>query len=434
MKASTEPPIARLMPEILLDIFDLLTTQEHESNAPLISCILCCQRWKPLAASVLYRHVVLRRGRLALFVENHMSCQVTSLTLKLEAIYIRDMDPLAAFYRANECKKSLRKLNCFIKDMKPTSVSVSAALAFLCTITPEVAALVDGLPECCTGLEINLRYPSRFIPDSAADRAARSPGAHPHLCDSLRTVLPQLKHLRLCLPTLCASAFSANSSNQELRCQPIRAPLLKTCLISLSFYHPLCVPDRRFPFGSATEECRSDYKPVYHPDYRELLSSALVQMENVLRDFSHLNSRNLERFWIMETKMSNYNGKQDYAAWMRRDFKSNASYLIPVWGSAMAYPCVTRVPSSKNPEETKDLVVLSQDRTDFIAEGGTWVVTREGGRIPARGASQCREDEKSGMGQLREDPRREVTMPRSPGDLMQQWYVYRRWLLELGSW
>ncbi|KAI3333558.1 hypothetical protein F4824DRAFT_471094 [Ustulina deusta] len=229
------------MSEILLDIFDLLTTQENETNAPLISYILCCQRWKPLAASVLYRHVVLNRERLALFVENHMSCQVTSLTVKMEAIYIHGMDPLQAFYKANECKKILRKLNCFIKDMKPTSVSVSAALAFPCTITPEVAALVDGLPESCTGLEIDLWYCCRFIPDSAADRAARSLGAHPHLCDSLRTVLPQLKHLRLRLPTLCASIFSTNSSNQELCCPPIRAPLLKTCLISLSFSHPLYI-------------------------------------------------------------------------------------------------------------------------------------------------------------------------------------------------
>ncbi|KAI0913826.1 hypothetical protein F4823DRAFT_640371 [Ustulina deusta] len=125
--------------------------------------------------------------------------------------------------------------------------------------------------------------------------------------------------------------------------------------------------------------------------------------------------------------MANYNDKQDYAAWMRRDFKSNASYLIPVWGSATVYPCVMRVPSSKNPEEAEDLVVLTQDRTEIIAEGGTWVLTREGARIPARGASQCRGDEKSGMIRLSEDPTREVTMPRSPGDLMQQWYVYRLW-------
>ncbi|KAF2969510.1 hypothetical protein GQX73_g4087 [Xylaria multiplex] len=150
-------------------------------------------------------------------------------------------------------------------------------------------------------------------------------------------------------------------------------------------------------------------------------------MENVLRDFSQLNGRNLEKFWITETKMANFNDRQDYAAWMRRDFKANASYLIPVWGSVSTYPCAMRVPSLKNPEETEDLVVLGQDHTELIAEGGTWAVTHEGARVPARDTSQCREDEKSRLNQLSAYLIREVTMPRSPGDVMQQWYVYKRW-------
>ncbi|KAI1364009.1 hypothetical protein F5Y08DRAFT_308051 [Xylaria arbuscula] len=417
MELSAEPSVTQLLPEILLEVFDLLITQE--GTADLVSCILCCQSWKSLAESVLYRHVVLDHRRLALFVENRTRCQVRSLTVKMEVAYFSGMDPAQLdniYNTAQSYKESLRKLAGLMKEIEPASLSLSATLISnrRADVTAEIAALVDGLPKSCTGLEINLWL------FRSGDRIPGRPEMRPHLCNSIRAILPQLNHLRLRLPTICNSIV-ANKPSQELCYQSIRAPLLETCLISLSLTQPL-----KPLWESVPEVCRHGFKPS---DRRGLLGPPLVHMEKALREFSHLNSKNLKRMWTIETRMIEYRGKQ-CREWIRRDFLSNASYFIIAWEWMMVSPWVMQVPSLQNPKVAEDIVVQERAQMEPIAEGGTWFITHGGAHIPAKDAqaahwrspaSGYRGDEQSEKSQISDGRTSNVAMPQIAGELM-RWF------------
>ncbi|KAI0471356.1 hypothetical protein F4859DRAFT_485401 [Xylaria cf. heliscus] len=434
MSVLQTPPIAELVPDILLEIFNLLTLDSKKSNASLISSILCCQKWRPLASSVLYRHVVLDQGRLEMFVNNHMSCEVTSLTVTMDAVGVDPSDPSIAIHKANVRNVSLRKLCSFIEDIKPRAVSISVDMPFPCTATREVASIVNNLPESCTGLEIDMRHSSSFSPNSVPTAAPGVPQAYPHLCDSVRTVLPQLQHLRLRLPVLCPAIFT-NPSSQDLHHQAIHTPLLKTCLINLSLRQP-----GPFNRGAWAIECGDDHARTPHIGLQEQLPSALLPMKKILRDFAHRNSSNIERLWIMDVKPVIHPGDllNDHAAWIRRDFMSNTSYSIPVWDIGLFGPggCVARVPLPTNPEETEDWVSRIE-LVETVAEGGTWAETDTGARLPTQHIQKYkpppwissrseyrRTNQTSCMIWRNEEVTGEIILPRGPGELMQQWRLH----------
>ncbi|KAI1733600.1 hypothetical protein F4680DRAFT_441138 [Xylaria scruposa] len=416
-------PIAQLAPEILLEIFNLLALINKKGNAPLVSSILCCQKWRSLASSVLYRHVVLDSDRLEMFINNHTSCEVTSLTVKIGPIAIYSSNPYAALHEADDRTASLKKLCSLIGDIKPTTLSLSINLPFPCTAMPEVASIVDSLPESCTGLEINMKHGNEISAPSLLQ-------AHPpHLCDSIRAVLPQLKHLRLRLPVLCSAIFSTNPSSQDIRRQAIHTPLLKTCLINLSLCGPGPIND-----GAWAIECGDDYARTPHVGQIEQLQSALPPMKEVLRDFAHRNRSNLERLWILDVKPA----YKDHAAWIRRDFMLNVSYPIPFWKMDYFNPCdcVARVPLPTNLEETEDWVSRA-DRVETVAEGGTWVETETSARLPTRdmrkyqpphwvlsGSEYRKRRQRTCTVWRNEEMTGKMTLPRGPGELMQQWDLH----------
>ncbi|KAI0543651.1 hypothetical protein F4679DRAFT_567917 [Xylaria curta] len=318
--------------------------------------------------------IVLDSDRLEMFVNNRMSCKVTSLSVKMDAVGVNPSDPSAALHKADVRIASLEKLCSLIGDIKPTTVSLYIDLPFPCTAMPEVTSIVDSLPESCTGLEIDMRHSSGFLAPSLLQ-------AHPpHLCDSIRAVLPRLKHLRSRLPVLCSAIFSTNPSSQDIRRQAIHTPLLKTCLINLSLRQP-----GPYNQGAWAIECGDDYARTPHVGQQEQLPSALPPIKEVLRDFAHRNRSNLERLWILDVKPVHQDDFKDYAAWIRRDFMFNVSYPIPVWemGFFNQDNCVARVPSSTNLEETEDWVSRTE-LVEIIAKGGTWAETEMSARLPTR--------------------------------------------------
>ncbi|KAI1426966.1 hypothetical protein F5Y12DRAFT_223374 [Xylaria sp. FL1777] len=427
--ASSDPPIFRLGPDLLWDLFSVLA-QDRNSNAWLLSCMLCCKKWRPFASSVLYEHVVLDSQRLAKFVNNHADCEVKSLTVRMDAVGVNPYDPTEAFETTIARIASLRKLGSLIKEMKPATVSISVDIPFPATATPEIASIIDGLSASCTSLEINVRHSGSFMAHPA--KVAALSTRRVHLCDSIHAVLPRLQHLRLRLPVLCPAIF-ADPDSQDPHRQAIRTPLLKTCLINLSL-RPPTYPNQ----GSWATMCSDDCTGIPHIGQAERVPSALPPMEQVLRDFAHVNRSNLERLWIMDAEPLDREHPNAYAGWIRRDFLSDASYPIPIWnvGVFNRGARAARVPSLTSPGETQDWLG-SSEQVEAVSEGGTWGETSTGARLPTQnlqkyrpgGTVMTRAEFQKGnamntMLWKNEDTAGQAMLPRGPGECMQRWVLH----------
>ncbi|KAI1294402.1 hypothetical protein F5Y03DRAFT_387672 [Xylaria venustula] len=419
-------PIDQLVPDILLEIFNLLALDSRKSNAPLLSSILCCQKWRPLASSVLYRHVVLDQTRLEAFLMNRTKCKLTSLTVKMDLLGVNPGDPSPAIAIANARKNCLQKLSSVIGELNPTTLSLSVDLPFPCTAVPMVIAILNCLPESCTALEIDLKHSGSFVPHMTPDSAL----PQPHLCESIRRVLPRLEHLRLRLPLLCSDIFCGTPSGQDANPQIIRAPLLKTCLINISLRQP--GPSNQ---GARAAECRGNHARTPHIGQLEELPSALPPMEGSIRRFAEKNSNDLERLWVMDVQPLDLTVLHCYAGWIRRDFLSGESFPIPFWamGIFSGGACAARVPSLTDPEVVEDWVSKIED-LEAVAEGGTWAETQTGARLPSRclnkykppanilpGRRYREETRTSSMLWHNEDVTGEILLPRGPGELMKHW-------------
>lgn len=225
-------PISKLGPDLLLEIFDILTQDHHAS---LTSAVRSCKAWQPIAQSALYEDVILNQKRLAKFVERCADTRVRSLTVLMNAVPVDPYDPGKAKEVARARLANLAQLCPRITQMKPVALSISVDLPFPCTAAHEVTRIVECLPTSCTSLEVKLSHGSCISPSPVALSSSS------HLCDSIREVFPQLRHLRLCLPVLCPTLFSSISSNgqgQNQHRQAVRAPLLRTCLINLAQREP----------------------------------------------------------------------------------------------------------------------------------------------------------------------------------------------------
>ncbi|KAI0798912.1 hypothetical protein GGR55DRAFT_702455 [Xylaria sp. FL0064] len=420
-------PIDRLL-ELLLEIFDLLALKSRKSIAPLFSSILCCRKWRPLASSVLYRHVILDQKRLEAFLVNHPKCKITSLTVIMDliSVYSDDLSPAIAIAKAR--KDCLRKLSSVVGELNPTTLSLAVDVPFPCTVVPEITAILGKLPESCTALEIDLKYSGSVVRQMTPESTL----PQPHLCDSIRRVLPQLEHLRLRLPLLCPSIFCGKSPGQGADRQIIRAPLLKTCLINLAFRQPNLL-DR----GAGTAECRAGHDRSPHVGQPGVLPSALPPMEGAIKDFAEKNSNNLQRLWVMDLRLLYLIDLRthSYAGWIRRDFLSQESFPIPIWDMGLfnTGECAARIPSPTDSEEVEDLVSHIVE-LETIAEGETWTETQTGARLPTRGVNKFKPHRDMLIGSRyrksshtskmlweNENATGEVLLPRGPGELMKYW-------------
>ncbi|KAK4164350.1 hypothetical protein QBC43DRAFT_334556 [Cladorrhinum sp. PSN259] len=90
-----------------------------------------------------------------------------------------------------------------------------------------IASLIDALPQSCMSLEI----------DTAGLDHATGFGIPVHLCETLRAVLPRLRHARLSLRTMCSSLFGTgaalprNDTSSESY-NPITLPSMQGLLVN----------------------------------------------------------------------------------------------------------------------------------------------------------------------------------------------------------
>lgn len=126
-----DSPIAKLVPEILREIFEHIA-QDH--NASLFFSLLCCKKWHCLAQSILYRDIFLSPDRLIKFLDNSAdSPTIRSLTLRMDAIPINFYDTTEAVQTAITRLESLERLCLCIKSMSllsSFSITVDFPLPF----------------------------------------------------------------------------------------------------------------------------------------------------------------------------------------------------------------------------------------------------------------------------------------------------------------
>lgn len=120
------PPISKLVPELLLNIFSILA---QDTDATVAFSVLCCKK-RPLAQSVLYSDITLNGERLVKFTKVGCSNHETrSLTLHFGPVLVNQYDPNEAIETTEGWLNALQRLLTRISRMKNLeSFSVSADL------------------------------------------------------------------------------------------------------------------------------------------------------------------------------------------------------------------------------------------------------------------------------------------------------------------
>lgn len=365
-----DSPVTKLTPEILLKIFELTS---QDGDAALVTSILCCKRWRPPAESVLYGDVFLNAHRLTKFLNTYSDRKIRSLTLVMDPVPVNPYDPTLAVQTATARLEALQRLRSHIKKMGLISLSITIDFPFPYTPSFELSSIVNNLPHSCTCLEIDVKH-SGFILGPTAD--LNSPPTS-HVCNAIRTVLPQLEHLRLRCPQLCSALFgpSTKSHEQAAGFEAVRAPNLKSCLINLS----LREPTGPSPSGSRAAPCGSTLVP--HVGVMHDFPSALNPLLARLQRFSHLNSARLERLWIVDVRTRDPTVPNSWAGWVRRDILSNTSVPIPIAniGGFRKDAWVARIPTDSGRRALDWL--SSPERLEALAEGRFWSQTTSGIRL-----------------------------------------------------
>ena len=429
------PPVTKLTTEILLKVFELLS---QDSDAALVASILCCKQWRPTAESVLYGDVFLNTDRLARFLDSYQSDrQIRSLTLVMDPVPVNPYDPTLAIQTATARLKALQQLGSRINKMALVSLSITVDFPLPYTASPELCAIVNGLPNSCACLEIDIKH-SSFILDSRADlqsqptttRTITTPPP-PHMCDAIRMILPQLEHVRLRLPLLCAALFGAatktKSNAQDSGFEAVRATNLRSCLINLSLREPTGPSSS----GSCAASCESGLIP--HIGVMHDFPSALPPLLPVLQDFAHVNQTRLERLRIIDVLTRDPSTPNSWAAWVRRDVLSNTSVPIPVAniGGLFNDAWLARIPTDSGRAEDW---LSSPGRLEGHAEGCFWNRTTRGVRLatsmlreydhvpgPLTKELFLKKNRLTCMLWRNEDVTGKKLLPEAPGPLMELW-------------
>ncbi|RLL93110.1 hypothetical protein CFD26_101499 [Aspergillus turcosus] len=355
-------PVTKLAPEILLKIFELTS---QDGDAALVSSILCCKQWRRPAESVLYGDVFLNAHRLTKFLDTYSDRKIRSLTVVMDPVPVDPYDPTLAVQTATARLEALQRLRSHIKKMGLISLSITIDFPFPYTASLELSSIINNLPKSCTCLEIDVEH-SGFILGPTPPTS--------HVCDAIRTILPQLEHLRLRRPQLCSALFG---HEQDAGFEAVRATNLKSCLINLSLREPTGSSSS----GSRAAPCGYPLVPhigVMH-DFPSTLNPLLLAR---LQEFSRLNSAHLERLWILDVQTRDPTVPNSWAAWVRRDILSNTSVPIPIAniGGFRNDAWLARIPTDSG-HGAEDWV-SSPERLEALAEGRSWSQTTSGIRLP----------------------------------------------------
>jgi hypothetical protein len=374
--------ITKLVPEILLNIFEHIA---QDPNASLVASMLSCKKWHPLAQSILYRDIFLSPDRLIKFLDNSADFpNIRSLTVRMDIIPVYETTEAAQ--TAITRLEALERLCPRIKNMSLlSSFSISVHFIRPFTVSRLISSMLDRLPNSCTSLEIDIRQHTFIDPTSLSDQHRMAHQQTSHICNSIRTLLPQLVHLRLRCLEICSALFGIDQAHgEDTHFEAITAPKLKTCLINLS----LQTPGTSSYDGNSATRC-SDAATQIPPSLTRF-PPALPPLLPALQDFANLNSTHLERLWIIDVQLRNPTRPHAWAAWVRRDVLLDTSFPIPVARHSIRVSqpvSFDTVWMARTPTEqgvgVEDWLSPAEhlERLEGVAEGSAWSKTETGVRL-----------------------------------------------------
>jgi hypothetical protein len=418
-----DSPISKFMPDILRKVFQLIS---RDCDATLVPSILCCKEWRPLAESVLYEDVSLNEHRLPKFLNIYTDRRIRSLTVVMDRIPpVEAPETTMVVQRVTSRLEALQRLSSQVKKMALVSLSITINLPEPFTASLELSSILNNLPDSCTSLEIDARRSGAFIPDPGRNFDDQPSS---HFCESIRTILPRLRHLRLRRPELCFALFGTGSPEQGAGFKAVRARNLKSCLINLALNVPTV--------SMFATSCGSTPLPGNAP--RPRFPSALPPLLPRLQDFAHLNSASLEQLCIIDVQTRDPSIPNSWAAWVRRDILSDTSVPIPV-GRIRAFHddgWLARVPTGLGYSE--DWVSFHK-YLETLAEGSFWTHTtskirlptpllREYDRVPIPLTKEqyINQNRRTYILWQNEEATGEKLLPEAPGPLMQVWDLKER--------
>ncbi|KAI0015045.1 hypothetical protein F4780DRAFT_765803 [Xylariomycetidae sp. FL0641] len=207
--------------EILAGILRAVHTTSG-SNANISNCLTVCKQWHAIAHPILYHRVVLTMDNIQPFVatvKKENAARIRSLTLR------PNYPVFVGTYTTNIFVKCLPALLEIIREMTwLSSLSLFLSLGPGGWFLPKntTVNLLKVLPESCVDLEI------------VSDRESSRHQPPPHICDTLRAMMPRMRNVRLNLRTICPGVlgtFERTPNEKEARFVPSKLPYLKTLQI-----------------------------------------------------------------------------------------------------------------------------------------------------------------------------------------------------------
>ncbi|KAF2998959.1 hypothetical protein E8E13_006976 [Curvularia kusanoi] len=347
---------ADLPNDVLIMIITQLKTISDTTH-DLSSCLKVNRRWRDATIPLLYGNIAFTRDNVSRFcdnlnVERYATC-IRSITVKLEPGSVE----AEIWYLARllpQCT-NLRSFS-FCLRKEPRIAVPHLALV----------QLVEAKPLSCTNLELDtLGYDIRTGYDLQSKKDT------PHLCTSLRAILPRMEHVRLRL-RICAAVFSDDTRSVQL-------PKLKTLIVVCS-----C------PYRQELPTCHITYlKPYYGikfklwPSIAASLTSLLATPLAVPADARVLA--------LTDTNFA-YNDLSLWPAYVLANFGAKKSDVIPfrhIWetGSTPESYVICLPHGTEMMGDPMDL--------EALAEGPLWCEVRGGARLPAAVLADARAERPS---------------------------------------
>lgn len=362
-------PISKLPRELLLKIF-ACAAQDAAGNATLAAAARCCRLWYPVVQMALYTDVSLRDTSIAKFAACSEFADdqnpIRSLTLRMGPIPVNPYDPSEAQRVEQARVDAVRQIGPRLLRMRQlTSFSIRADFLTALAAQESVFRLVDSLPPTCTGLEIDI--------------AGRPSGDGIfHICPRLRDCLPRLRHLRLRLPRMCSALWQtpkqdgSHDSAGEEGFMPVHAPHLEHVIVNISLREP-----GPYSCGYQSTLCDGGGHVLDANSPRTTKG-----MRAALEAFCARNP-SITRFCVIDSQDKPKDPPNTWAAWIRRDFKSQTSRAIPLGriGGFRPDAHLARLPRADGAPGSEDLL-SSPEVLEGLAEGGAWVETPAGVRLP----------------------------------------------------
>ena len=381
--------VAQIPTEILRRIFCFLDRQS------LVACLIVSHRWSEIARPFAWVSITLDNESLANFIRSAGQTKVgrglvKSLTLSLNTAWPTHEDNEEARYvaipkgfeganlKSARIWKDLEELAQVIEDRMIDLVSFSlrvdkhpkggrtkdhVSCPWGCWLRSQtVDRLLRALPASCIDLEL----------DTKGREDDPVCGFHPawgssHLCTTVRTLLPRLRHLRLRLGALCPRLVLGEDGWAK-------APHVRSVCINLNLE----------PASGGVEGCASSGRPLPDAlDFKDIsntpedLGDEELSLASTLQEAYQASVfEQLRRFQIMNLRSAS--GRQ-HDHFTQQDIIENETRILPfrgVWTGDGTFDDHTFLARNRDDEE---FIGLMGDM-EAILEDGTWFTSVDGDR------------------------------------------------------